>query len=398
MMKRLFTVMSFFLVFSLGAQEKVFAPFVSRLTADVKNNLVRLSWIDSPDVKGPVIIYSSDSPIDPLTISSSSKKPIQVDYGVQSYVDETDYKTRYYFVAATDEKGLIYSLAIPLNNTITVNMQNFLKRQGEQTSTAKVDADFSLRTAVQKESVIVSFNAAGRSNLVLYRSIQPIRKMEDLLNSVIVQAVVDSPFIDYPIPGISYYYAIVPQESLVSGNVKISPGNNATVMPVTVPLSQYGMIRGSSVLMRPIPLPLISLSMLIDRNASFNALPQELSLAAEQALMNVERPEVPVITKKPRAFKEDMEMPINGEEYTLRYIMQTFFAKREWTTTREQLALFLSLPRSADTEARARFYLGQVYYFLNMPRESLFEFLMIKTKYPQESAEWISAVLDMLIK
>ncbi|MDR1210971.1 MAG: hypothetical protein LBK40_01935, partial [Spirochaetaceae bacterium] len=44
--------------------ERVFAPFVSRLTVEVKNNLVRLTWRDSPDVRGPVYVYRSDRPIE----------------------------------------------------------------------------------------------------------------------------------------------------------------------------------------------------------------------------------------------------------------------------------------------------------------------------------------------
>ncbi|MDR0411690.1 MAG: hypothetical protein LBH75_06925 [Treponema sp.] len=399
-MKRLFAVVIFSLAISAGAQERVFAPFVSRLTAEVKNNLVRLSWIDSPDVKGPVIIFSSDNPIDPSVISlSSERKPVHVAYGVQSYVDEADYTTRYYFAAASDENGRVYYLSIPLNNIITVNMQDLLRQQAEQAPTVRRTVQgFSLSTVLQEESVIVSFNTDGHSNLILYRNIQPIRKMEDLLSAVIVQVTAESPFIDYPIPGVPCYYAVVPQGSLISGGVRISPGDNATVTPVTISLSEYSLNQSNSALMRPTPLPLVSLSALIGSNSIFNTSPQELSPAAEQAIMDVKRPETPTVMKKPRAFKEDMETPISGEEYTLRSIMQTTFAKRDWTAAREQLSYFLSLPRAEDVELRTRFYLGQVYYFLNMPRESLFEFLLIKIKYPEEAAEWISAVLEILIK
>jgi hypothetical protein len=402
-MKNLFAVASFLLAVSLGAQENVFAPFVSRLTADVKNNLVRLSWVDSPDVKGPVAIYTSDYPINLSELSlPSEKKLVQVDYGVQFYVDEIDYKIRYYFVAASDESGKMYHLAIPFNNVVMVNMQDFLSRQQNvQPLEARVDTntdtDFSLRAVVQEEGVVVSFNTAGYSNLVLHRSIQPIRKVEDLFNAVIIQVGATSPFIDYLVPGIPYYYAIVPRETLVSGNVNILPGDNATIMPATTPLSQDDAGFRNPVLMRPIPLPLLSLSALIGVNSVPDASPQKLSPDAEQIVMGIKRPEIPIVKKKPRVFKEDMEPPIKGEEYTLRFIMQSAFVKRDWITAREQLTRFLSLPRAVDVEIRTRFYLGQVYYFLNMPRESLFEFFMIKTKYPEEAAEWISAVLEMLI-
>ena len=66
----------------------VFAPFVSRLTAEVRNNLVRLSWLDSPVVRGSVTIYCADNPINTDTIAVQSQiQPIEVPYGVQFYVD-----------------------------------------------------------------------------------------------------------------------------------------------------------------------------------------------------------------------------------------------------------------------------------------------------------------------
>jgi hypothetical protein len=400
-MKNLFAIASFFLAVSLSAQDGVFAPFVSRLTADVKNGLVRLSWIDSPDAKGPVTVYSSDNPINPLTVGSApEKEPIQVPYGAQFYIDETDYTIRHYFVAASDEDGKSYYLSIPFNNILMVNMQDFLEtRQDEPAPTVAavtVDADFSLRAFIQGENIAVSFNPSGYSDLVLYRSIQPIRRMEDLSNAVVIHEDAASPLIDYTIPKISYYYAIVPQEILASGYVKIIPGNNATISPVIAPLSQYGLGRGSNAFMRSIPLPIMSIPALIGRYTVSDAPPHVLSPAAERALMDIKETEKPMVTKKPRAFKKDLEAPTNGEESALCYIMQNAFAKRDWITAREQLVRFLTLPHAADVEARARFYLGQAYYFLDMPRESLFEFLMIRREYPQEASEWINAILRIL--
>jgi TolA-binding protein len=71
--------------------------------------------------------------------------------------------------------------------------------------------------------------------------------------------------------------------------------------------------------------------------------------------------------------------------------------KWEWEKTREELLRYLSLPRSETSEARARFYLGQVYYYTQDIREALFEFLMIQSQYPEEANEWIQATLEQMI-
>ncbi|MDR0390261.1 MAG: hypothetical protein LBH73_09325, partial [Spirochaetaceae bacterium] len=111
------------------AGERVFAPFVSRLTAEVKNNLVRLSWQDSPDARGPVYVYRSARPIEAAGIGT--EKPEEIPYGSGSYIDEPEGAGPfYYFVAASDGRGTIYDILIPLNNTISVNIQDGLPEGG----------------------------------------------------------------------------------------------------------------------------------------------------------------------------------------------------------------------------------------------------------------------------
>jgi hypothetical protein len=89
-----------------AAQEGgVFVPFVTKLGGELKNNLLRLSWIDSPDVRGPVFIYRSRAPIEG-TNPGARIRPIEVPYGAQSYIDEPEGSgVFYYFVAASDEGG-----------------------------------------------------------------------------------------------------------------------------------------------------------------------------------------------------------------------------------------------------------------------------------------------------
>jgi TolA-binding protein len=56
------------------------------------------------------------------------------------------------------------------------------------------------------------------------------------------------------------------------------------------------------------------------------------------------------------------------------------------------------LPRSSPAESRARFYLGQAYYYSGNYREALFEFLLIRDVFPAEGSEWVQATLAAMVK
>jgi hypothetical protein len=396
-----------------GEISPVFAPFISRLSAEVKNNLVRLSWIDSPDTRGPVYIYRSASPITEISVDSRLRL-VEVPYGVQFYIDEAEEPgTFYYFAAAGDEAGQRYNIIIPFNNSISVAVKpvetespgsqgSALSGIPAQTGGAPVESKiFALEAAVQGDGVVISYRTMhGTKNAILYRSVQPLRRTTDLLGAVIVQSGITSPFTDYPVPGIPYYYAVILEDDITAGNAEIFPGYNATLTVAEVPVGKFRVgLPSKPGNIRSMPLPLISLHTAAPGSLSVSEIPtpRELSPAAAKAVAGLKVPvkKGPAL-KNPRAFNEDLETPASGEEYTLRSIVQGPFVQRDWTSAREELVRFLSLPRSDASEARARFYLGQTYYFSKFPREALFEFLFIRTRFPAEAAEWIQAALAEL--
>ena len=203
----------------------------------------------------------------------------------------------------------------------------------------------SLEAFALGDRVIITFDASGIRSPVLYRSVRPIEGTPDLLGAVIVQMNVSSPFTDYPVPGIPNYYAVIPEEDLVNGRVDIIPGRNATQVPVEASTGDFAF---------------------------------------------------PLALKKPRAFTRDLEnSPVGQEEYALRLMVRGPFAARDWETARDELVMFLSLPRSPETEARARFYLGQCYYFLRQSLAGLTEFYAFQDSFPIEAEDWIQALLRM---
>jgi TolA-binding protein len=151
------------------------------------------------------------------------------------------------------------------------------------------------------------------------------------------------------------------------------------------------------------PLPLISLYTAVPGAEGISEPPPPAPLSPEAAkalgtIRGAVRKKTPEIVKKKRAFDQDLEVPAGGEEYPLRSIVQGAFAKGDWKSSVEELLRYLSLPRSRTSEARARFYLGQAYYFSGVPREALFEFLFVQSYYPEEAREWVQASLALLVK
>ena len=382
----------------------VFAPFVSDLQGEVRRGLIRLSWRDSPDIKGPVYIYRSTSPFegaDPM--KTAGTEPVKVEYGVQSHVDEIEAPgTFYYFAVASDVTGRTYQIPIASTNTIAVLIAPgsaipvpapvVAEKSPADKPPALPPGISALEAAAYNDRVVITFNQGNTKNIILYRSIRPIAHTQDLLAAVILQTRISSPFTDFPVAGIPYYYAAVPENDLIQGTVEITPGRNATKAAVQI----AGMNVDPNI--RAIPLPQLSTQAVAPGVNSYPERPPvELSPAAASALGNTPaNPDEPAL-KKPRVFARDLETPqAIGEDYTLSTIINGPFMSKDWEKAREQLSGFLSTPRSPETRARARFYLGQSCYFLRQPRDGLFEFLSIQSRFPAETAEWIQASLDML--
>jgi hypothetical protein len=392
-------------LFSAYAQTRdgrlVFAPFVSQIRGEVRNNLIRLSWQDSQHVRGPVFIYRSQTPFNNAR-SIQPLQPIEAPYGVQSYVDEVDTPGEWhYFIAASDERGQQYEVFMPYGNTITVTVEEIQNGVPSSAQSHKaISKIIGLDADVRGDGVLISFRlSVPIKNLALYRSVKPITQARDLLNAVLVEDRILSPFMDYPVPGIPYYYAVIAEDELVSGKVEIYPGGNATVTAAEV-FTQSRVGLGASPGIRAMPLPLISVNA-FSPGGGYGDMPAPTPLSPEAAravnsLGMMGTPTAP--QKTPRVFDQDLALPLGGEEYGLRSIAQGSFKNQDWAVCREELLQYLSLPRSAAAEGRARFYLAQAHYFTGSYRDALFEFLTAQSSYPEETADWIQAALMMLIR
>ena len=410
-MKAFFTVLFinlilFTLPLTAQTENSASAPFVTRFQGEVRNNLVRLSWLDSADARGSVFIFRSTLPFDASDLFQGSR-PVEIPYGVQYFTDEIEIQgTYYYFAAASDETGRRYDIPISYTNTISVEILTdgpalTMQRPAlppVRTENHAPPGISSLEARAQGEEVIISFTSgqSGAGPAALYRSSRPITQTQDLLGAVIVQTRISSPYNDNPVPGIPYYYAVIAEDDLIRGTIEIIPGRNATLFPAEV--SPGSFVRQDRDI-RAIPLPQISVQKALPgRNSSDSPPPANLSSQAAKAIGNVpaRQGSFPA-QKKPRVFARDMETAVIGsEDHLLSTIIKGPFSSKNWEAAKNELSRFLALPRRPDTAYRARFYLGQCWYFLNNPREGLFEFLAIRERYPAESTEWIQASLELL--
>jgi TolA-binding protein len=181
--------------------------------------------------------------------------------------------------------------------------------------------------------------------------------------------------------------------------MRINPGINATISAVTISGG-----RMTEMPIRAMPLPVmtsssvsggISGNFMSDVSASEQ---QPLSEETSKMLRNTMMPrKAPAELRKPRIFTVDLQAPSGGEDSELFRIVSDSFVKRDWDEARMGLVHYLSLPRSKDVEARARFYLGQTLYFTGNYTGALFEFLSIKSEHPVEANAWIDTILSAMV-
>jgi len=394
------------LAVSASAQDNGNSYVVSQVSAEARSNLIRLTWVDSPEARGPVYIFRSSRPFSGSV--PANLRPVTVNYGEQYYIDDSDdMENIYYFVAASDLSGRRYDVIIPRVNSTAIivtglNVPDLRALTAEEAPAKKeppappVQGIYNLSARLDGDRILISFDVNGpRKNAVLYRSTQPVKEPRDLLNAVMVQSGTRSPFIDYPVPGLSYYYALIYEDEISGGSLGITPGVNATISGVNV----YSGKTAERAL-RPIPLPAMTLNNTLPDGFFLpdSAASGSVSDSTARILRNSPVQEKPPLEQRnPRIFTIDLQAPSGGEDSALFDIISESFVKRDWEKARTGLQHYLSLPHSKDVEARARFYFGQTLYFTGNYKGALFEFLSIKSVHPVEANMWIDSTLAAMV-
>ena len=404
-MKRLVVVcLSLIVASQLYAQsDKLAAPYVSSIRTSVEGSYVKLLWQDSDLAGATYIVYRSTSEITSSTFTSAQKLA-EVPAGQQSYVDQPPTGSSFYYaVLVKDKDGLLHQLFIPFRNITT----SAVTAARQEDSGYAVIAD--LKARLNGEQVDLSFTSSmAGHDLLVYRSTSPIRTPQDLAVAVTVGDISSSEnaYTDTPVPGIPYYYAVIDSVTLRDGNIAMKAGANSTVTPAEVPLPGAAADAITYAPKRPRPLPFLTLSSDLQTGA---ALPPSAAASAPATAALTPAAQTAVsslLGTLPAPVQPDLAVSVldpekgvavaTGEESSLKAIVDGPLLQRKWSDAQTLLLDFLNIKRSSAVEDRARFYLGQTYYFQGDMRRAFLEFLIAEEGLYKQVQPWMNAVFDRL--
>lgn len=378
------------------------------LNVELKNGAtVVLSWRESPGLTGSLAVYrSSREFVDRLPASASLVAIVPVSVG--TCIDIPEGPGPWYYIVLPESRVQGARNSLPAGSRITQTAIHLPSRIQETPTPTDLERRLSFKgiyAVIEGDAVNIHFTPLVESGrAVLYRSTKPVRSMDDLVNAVILQVgAPESPYIDYPVPGIECWYTIILEDDFRRGLAGIFPGENATEFPVEVSVGtrRTALSLGPGKL-RSMPLPLISrdaLAEMIHAWPGQSPLPRSLHPEASRAVADILsrwRSPQRSLRRSPQVFQIDLSPSSGGEAFVLYSIINERFRIGRWEESADALGAFLSLPRSEEAENRARFYLAQTYYFRSDFRLALFEFLLSHRSYPVESNAWIQDCLRRL--
>ncbi len=375
------------------------APFVSRLRADVVDYQVKLTWKDAPDVRGTYLVYRATQPLSAATLGKAQLLA-EVNSGVEFFVDTPpDLSGYYYAVLLRDDAGKVYQLFIQFRNITTAPVAVQVAAP-EEALAATITG---LKATPAADGISVTFRSSSPSrDLILFRATSPLNTLDDLLGSTTaVQLDAGTTRYLWPaLPGVDYWFAALDAGLYKLGQAPLVPGANTTVAAAQLPLPASAGSSTGFTSQRALPLPTLALRFDVQTGQSVPPvqLPpvpplRQVSKATERSiallLRQVSEPPSPPL--KPQLLSSDVAPSPDAELAMLQAVVEGPLMGGDMMTAEKGLLDFLSLRRSASREARARFYLGQTYYFEDRPRDALLEFLMAEDTFYQETQKWKDA-------
>jgi len=392
------------LLVPIAAQaQDISAPFVSRLRAQVQGTAVVLTWQDSPDAPGPMTVYRHTEEIAAENFGRA-QKVAEVAYGTGSFTDHpSDTQPYFYAVIASDSSGRPYEVLVAFRNK-TLSPRAIEEIGSPEEVGARIEA---IRAQAASGGIRVTFAAdrPGRA-LVLYRNTAPIARVGDLLGAVaLILAPGTTAYLDTPPAGIAFYYAVADDELAKTGKARFVAGMNATSTPASVPLAAGQIAAGTATgpVARARPLPFLVLERGVYSGEGVE--PAQAAPARKELEPQTDEAVSALLASMPRTSPKPM-LPVvleidravtgGGEESILQSVVQEVGRTADKGVAEERLRSFLSIHRSPELEARARFYLGQVLYFEQRTPEALAELLFALDAYYVEAWPWVDRCLDEL--
>jgi len=405
----------------LGAREarpEVSAPFVSRLKAQAGQASITLSWRPVPGFEGSYRIYRHTREIDEASFPAAVQVAA-VGPGVASYEDFPPGREAYFYAVLLDD-GKLSPLFSPFRNKTSAPAQ-IADVAPEPDLAARISG---LTAEVVEDAVRLRFQASrGDRELLLFRSLYPMRSGEDLLaaSSPVALDPGARGYEDYPIPGLDYYYALIDAGLFKIGKPELAVGESSTTRPVQVPIGagRVGLPPPSAGLTpaavasepaaeaaarapaaaapaaRSAPLPYLALDDAMGLPATPLPAARPLSPATRRAVEAVlaEAPPRAARMLPVQALSEDLGAGGESEGFGLGVLLADYLLKGDLPGAEKGLLAFLAVRRSAAAEARAHFYLGQVYYLQGNLERSVLELLLARQLYYAAVEPWLDACL-----
>lgn len=405
---------------NLFAQTQDYAPFVSRLKAAVKGPQIKLTWQDAADRDVEYRIYRHTREITPETLHEAALV-VRLERGRESYIDSPPRTGEFFYAviaAQSGPAGKVFDVLIPFRNktTAAIRVESTL---GEEELAAVISK---LSARPEQNSIVITFSASRSDRgLTLFRSTSPLLTGEQLTPSREARRLesLETRIVDYPVPGIPYYYALVDTKQLANGSPVLQSGVNTSEEPALITLKEEP--QGKANLSpasgaaptsplapasipapaRPMPLPYYILASQLSGEsmkapaAQHIPLYRSLSPAAEKAAGLILARTQPLLEERtlPVILPQDKGPGTNREEYTLRTILTGAFQEENWNEAEKLFTHFLGMHITGEVRLRAQFYRGQARFFQKKYAESFMDFLLPLEAHYAEASPWIGAVL-----
>jgi hypothetical protein len=417
------------------------APFVSRLQAKAGQSSVQLSWRTVPGFAGTHRIYRHTLEIDAATFPQAVQVGT-VGPAAGAYEDFPPAPGSYYYAVLLDD-GQLSLLFVPFRNKTSAPVE-VASAAPAGIAAARISG---LAAEVAGDAVRLSFQSSRSDRaLLLFRALQPMRSVEDLASSPLPLEAGRRNYEDFPIPGLDYYYALVDAGLFKLGQPELIAGQNSTLQPVRVPLDA-GRVGLPPAVMEEVPAPagapapaggrppaaagparaawpparqpvsapaseqiamasarsapLPYLDLGAARGLSTPPLPASrplgpLARRAVEALLR-EAPARAAPKLRAQALPEDLGSASGAaEDAALGAIATEYLLTGRLPEAEKGLRAFLAVPRAEAASARARFYLGQVYYLQDRLQPAVLELLLARPRYYAAVQPWLENCLQRL--
>ncbi len=414
---RTFILLVGFLIGSqLSLSAEIFAPFVSGLSVSVSANTVSMSWKPAPSGIAVYDIYRSTESFSEESFDRAVKIG-SVSSDMSTYTDYPPTTDNYYYaVLGRSDDNTLYKLFIPYRN-ITVAPVAV-----ETTDSMKaVATKISQLTATPTDDAIRLDFESSKPNreVIIYRSNSSIQSQQDLIeaNAIATISSQEQQYTDFPLGGISYYYAVVDAEMAKAGSYDFRSGENSLAEPVELPVGTQISLQGPQTETRITPLPYLLLNNGSFAQANFSRPSAPLNEGTQAVWKKLNRrlssgsapsaasPDILPLDRTDQsrqAGQSGTGSSAQNSDQQLAQIVNSSFPedirdRSAWQNAEKQLGAFFNISRTDSVETRAHYYMGQVYFFQKKYKQAFFEFLMAQEEFYAEVQPWLHRIYPELL-